>query len=138
MTDKESGLERRFAQLTEKISQTEVAVYFTGSNNATWNPATATSTLWRVCRLYLCSRSNAKYSNRIVVDLGFSPYGLNRSGGAGLLAMALAGYDAVAVGDQDLYIVFLWRRQRAGRFPVQIKSQRRNAGAADKTQWPAI
>ena len=45
--------------------------------------------------------------------------------------MALAGYDAVAVGDQDLYYsVFMAEAKSEVAFLVQIKSQRRNAGGS--------
>ena len=139
---RKAALNERLAQLTGKKwdKPAEVAVYFTGSANGYLESCNCYKHPYGgfVKLVSLLAQQTAKYSNRIVVDSGdFLPYGVKPAqAGPVFKAMALAGYDAVAVGDQDLYYSgFMAEAKRAGVafLGSNIRVNGVMPGAADKT-----
>lgn len=107
--------EQRKAALTAKLAElkdkkwdkpAELAVFFTGSINGRLKPAySAKKNGGSLIKLLpFLKQQAAKYPNSLLVDTGdFLPYGVSPAKAEPVLkAMALAGYDAIAVGDQDL------------------------------------
>ncbi len=127
----ESYDEARKAALNAKLAAlsarkwdkpSEVAVYFSGSANGYLESCNCFKHPYGgFIKLVSFLKAQAgKYSDRILLDTGdFLPYGVTADqAGPVFKAMALAGYDAVAVGDQDLaYKGFLSEvKKRKGTF----------------------
>jgi peroxiredoxin len=111
----ESYDEQRKADLAAKLAllkdkkwdkPSELAVFFTGSINGRLKPGySARKNGGSLIKLLpFLKQQTAKYPNSLLVDTGdFLPYGVTPAKAEPVLkAMALAGYDAIAVGDQDL------------------------------------
>ena len=100
---KKAALEKTLAALSGRKWEkpVEVAVYFTGSANGRLEARPSGGYIKLVSFL---ERQAGSYPNRVLLDSGdFLPYGAGEGrAGAVFRALALAGYDAVAVGDQEL------------------------------------
>lgn len=141
--------ETRKAALSEKLERLtgtkwkkpdEIAVFFTGSANGYLESCNCYKHPYGgfVKLVSLIERQTVKYSNHIIVDSGdFLPYGVKPAqAGPIFKAMALAGYNAVAVGDQDLYYSDFMGEVKKGKFPFlasNIRIKGGMPGAADKT-----
>lgn len=107
--ERKTALSEKLAQLKDKKWEraAELAVFFTGSINGRLQPAvTARKTGGGLIKLApFLKQQAARYPNRLLLDSGdFLPYGASAAqAGLVMKAMALAGYDAIAVGDQDLH-----------------------------------
>lgn len=124
----ESYDEKRKADFSERLAQlngkkwnkpVEVAVYFTGSDNGYLESCNCYKHPYGgfIKLISLMKQQASKYSNHILVDSGdFLPYDVTDAQARPVFkAMALAGYDAVAVGDQDLYYSnFMGEAKKAG------------------------
>ena len=112
----ESYDEHKKEALAEKLTQlkgekwdkpSELAVFFTGSINGRLQPAySAKKTGGGFIKLLpFLNQQAKKYPNHLLLDTGdFLPYGVSATqAGFVFKAMSLAGYDAIAVGDQDLH-----------------------------------
>ncbi len=145
----ESYDEARKAALTAKLAAlsgkkwekpSEVAVYFTGSANGYLESCNCFKHPYGgfIKLLSFLKQQAGKYSSRILLDSGdFLPYGVTPAqAGPVFKAMALADYDAVAVGDQDLaYKGFIAevKRNKETFLASNISFKDGSPGAADKT-----
>ncbi len=140
----ESYDETRKAALEEKLAAlsgrkwdkpSEVAVYFTGSANGRLEARPSGGFIKLVSFL---ERQAGKYPHRLLLDSGdFLPYGVSAAqAGPVFRALALAGYDAVAVGDQDLsYPGFAVEaaKEKAAFLASNIRFRDGTPGLAEKT-----
>lgn len=117
----------------------EVAVYFTGSANGYLEFCNCFKHPYGgfIKLLSFLKAQAGKYADRILLDTGdFLPYGVTAAqAGPVFKALAAAGYDAIAVGDQDLaYTGFLAEAEkRNGTFLASNLSFKDGTpGAADK------
>ncbi|MBI4802152.1 MAG: redoxin domain-containing protein [Elusimicrobia bacterium] len=145
----ESYDEKRKAALTEKFARLagkkwqkpdEVAVFFTGSANGYLESCNCYKHPYGgfIKLVSLLRQQILKYSNHILVDSGdFLPYGVNApQAGPIFKAMSLAGYDAVAVGDQDLRYGGFINEVKKGGLPFLASNVRIKGGMpglGDKT-----
>ena len=103
-----AALKKKLAEVSAKKWEkpSEVAVFFTGSANGCVEPSYSNkqSSGGFVKLISFLSQQLPKYPAHILLDSGdFLPYGATAAqAGSIFKAMALARYDAVAVGDQDL------------------------------------
>jgi len=118
----------------------EVAVFFTGSANGYLESCNCYKHPYGgfVKLVSLLAQQSAKYAKHIIVDAGdFLPYGANASQATPVFtAMALTGYDAIAVGDQDLYYSNFIGEAKKGRLPFlasNVKVTGAMPGLGDKT-----
>lgn len=105
---RKAALNAKLAALSGKKwdKPSEVAVYFTGSANGYLESCNCFKHPYGgfIKLVSFLEAQKGKYSSRILLDSGdFLPYGVTAAQAEPVFkAMALAGYDAVAVGDQDL------------------------------------
>ncbi|MBU2574720.1 MAG: redoxin domain-containing protein [Elusimicrobia bacterium] len=117
----------------------EIAVFFTGPANGCLEPSYShkQASGGFVKLISFLKQQIPKYPGHILLDSGdFLPYAVSASqAGTALKAMELAGYDAIAVGDQDLYFSGFMDALKVGKLPF-IAS---NLGwKADKSGSPPI
>jgi len=145
----ESYDEKRKAALNEKLSAlsgkkwdkpSEVAVYFTGSANGYLESCNCYKHPYGgyIKLVSFLKQQAGKYANHILLDSGdFLPYGVTAAQAKSVFkAMSLAGYDAVAVGDQDLaYKGFIAEAKKKNKVYLasNIKFKDGAPGIADKT-----
>lgn len=139
---RKAALEERLAQLNGKKwdKPTEMAVYFTGSANGYLESCNCFKHPYGgfVKLVSFLKQQAGKYTSRILLDSGdFLPYGVtDAQAGPIFKAMALVGYDAVAVGDQDLsYKGFIGEAKKKNEtyLASNINFKDGSAGATDKT-----
>ncbi|MBI4802785.1 MAG: redoxin domain-containing protein [Elusimicrobia bacterium] len=99
----------------------EIAVFFTGSANGCLEPSYSHKQAYDgfVKLVSFLKQQLPKYPCHILVDSGdFLPYAASASqGGLALKAMELAGYDAIGVGDQDIYFGGFTAALKGGKLP---------------------
>ena len=139
---RKTALNDKLAQLkgTKWKKPDELAVFFTGSANGYLESCNCYKHPYGgfIKLVSLLGQQAAKYSKHIIVDSGdFLPYGVKPSqAGPIFKAMALAGYDVVAVGDQDLYYGGFTAEAKKAGFPFLGSNIRVNGvmpGVAEKT-----
>lgn len=140
--------ETRKTALSEKLERltgtkwkrpAEIAVFFTGSVNGYLESCNCYKHPYGgfIKLVSLIERQAVKYLNHIMVDSGdFLPYGVKPAQAEPIFkAMALAGYNAIAVGDQDLYYSNFMGEVKKGKFPFLASTIRVKGGipgAGDK------
>lgn len=145
----ESYDEKRKAALNEKLAAlsgkkwdkpSEIAVYFTGSANGYLESCNCYKHPYGgyIKLVSFLKQQAEKYPDRILLDSGdFLPYGVTATQAKQVFkAMALAGYDAVAVGDQDLaYKGFIQEAKKKKKpfLASNIKFKDGTPGLSDKT-----
>jgi len=141
--------ETRKAALSDKLARLagtkwkkpdELAVFFTGSANGYLESCNCYKHPYGgfIKLVSLLERQALKYPNRILLDSGdFLPYGVKPAqAGPIFKAMAMVGYDAVAVGDQDLhYDGFMGEAKKTGLpfLGSNVRVAGVMPGAGDKT-----
>lgn len=139
---RKAALDAKLAALSGKKwdKPVEVAVYFTGSANGYLESCNCFKHPYGgfIKLVSFLKQQESKYSNRILLDSGdFLPYGVTDAQAKPVFkAMALAGYDAIAVGDQDLsYKGFVAEAAKKGGafLASNIIFKDGVPGAADKT-----
>lgn len=100
----------------------EVALFFTGSSNGRLSPGPSLrkSGGGFIKLLPFLREQRKKYPNMLLLDTGdFLPYGVTAAQAEKIFsAMSYAGYDAVALGDQDLHYGGLAPEARRARLPL--------------------
>lgn len=138
-------LKNKLAEVSGKKwdKPSEVAVFFTGSANGYLESCNCYKHPYGgfVKLVSFLKRQAQKYPNRILLDSGdFLPYGVSDvQADFTLKAMAIAGYDAIAAGDQDMYFKGFMKAVGSKKFPfiasniVWKPGAPGSAGLADKT-----
>ena len=151
--EKKAALKNKLAEVSAKKwnKPSEIAVFFTGSANGCLEPSYSHKQAYGgfVKLVSFLKQQLPKYPAHILVDSGdFLPYAVSAAqGGLTLKAMGMAGYDAIAVGDQDIYFGGFMDALKGGKLPfiasnIGWKADKsepasgvaaRPAGLADKT-----
>ena len=143
-------LKNRLAEVSGKKwdKLPEIAVFFTGSANGCLEPSYSHKQAYGgfVKFVSFLNQQIQKYPSHILLDSGdFLPYGVSAAQADFVLkAMGLAGYDAIAVGDQDLYFSGFMDALKGGKLPLiasnvgwkedksePVRLRRASAGLAD-------
>ena len=148
----ESYSEKQKAALADKIAQlsakqwehnNDIAIFFTGSINGYLESCNCYKHPYGglIKLLSLHKQQAANYPHSLLLDSGdFLPYGVTATQATPVFkAMAAAGYDAIAVGDQDLAFKDFEPLALKEKLPILASNVRMNAkapGIADKT-FPA-
>jgi len=141
--------EKRKEALTEKLAQLnkktwtktrEIAVFFTGSANGYLESCNCYKHPYGgfIKLVSLIERLATEYPDHLLLDSGdFLPYGVKPAqAGPVFKAMSLAGYDAVAMGDQDLHYAGILGEGKKAGIPFLASNMSVNGaapGAADRT-----
>lgn len=121
----------------------EIAVFFTGSANGCLEPSYSNKQAYGgfVKLVSFLKQQIQKYPSHILLDsVDFLPYGVSEAQADFVLkAMAIAGYDAIAAGDQDLYFKGFMKAVGSKKLPFIASNiawkagTPESAGSADKT-----
>ncbi|MCX5785106.1 MAG: redoxin domain-containing protein [Elusimicrobia bacterium] len=136
---RKTALKNKLAEVSAKKWRKlpEVAVFFTGSANGCLEPSYSNKQTYGgfVKLISFLKQQIKKYPSYILLDSGdFLPYAVSAAqADLALKAMGLAGYDAIAVGDQDLYFSGYIDVLRSGKLPFIASNVGWKADKSDST-----
>lgn len=143
--EKKAVLIQKLAEVSAKKwdKAQEIGVFFTGSINGSLAPSYARKQAYGgfIKLLSFLKQQLPKYPDHLLLDSGdFLPYSVSAAqAGPVLRAMELAGYDAIAAGDQDVYFSGFREAIGGGKLPFIASNlawkagKSGSAGRADKT-----
>lgn len=121
--ERKAALKNKLAEVSAKkwTKPSEIAVFFTGSANGCLEPSYSNKQAYGgfVKLVSFLKQQIQKYPSHILLDSGdFLPYAVSAAqADLALKAMEMAGYDAIAVGDQDLYFGGFMEALKGGKLP---------------------